>query len=360
MNMIFWQNIISPHQVDLLSELAVNHNVTLIVQSEIDEHRKKQKWSTIVDENINLIISPTMYESFQLIRKSKNAKHFFSGFLSYKLMSIAMFICIIFKKNIFLISENVEINSFKSKVIFLIRKLAVLLFKENINGIFVTGMNAKKYFLNLGFNFKQLKAFGYFVNIESRLNKSINNEKIKVIFVGRLIESKGLTLLIQAFEKVKYENEKIQLEIIGSGPIERQLKQLANSKGLLDSGLIFTNQMSREKVLDKIESSDLLVLPNIGKEGWGAVVNEALLLGVPVICTKHTGASVIIDEPKLGTVLNEITVYNLKEAILHYPVTNKKIIRDTAIEKISPKVISLYIEEILNNKDSELAPWSLH
>jgi glycosyltransferase involved in cell wall biosynthesis len=54
--------------------------------------------------------------------------------------------------------------------------------------------------------------------------------------------------------------------------------------------------------IQRLSACDLLVLPSNGKEGWGAVINEALMCGVPVVCSARCGASDLIKYPCQGEI----------------------------------------------------------
>jgi len=115
-------------------------------------------------------------------------------------------------------------------------------------------------------------------------------EKFDVIFVGRLIKDKNVSLLLNSAKDLN-----LKLCIIGDGPeksnlisLSHHLKLNASFKGFLDGD---------EEVYAYMKSSKILVLPSI-REGFGIVVLEALACGCKVITTNHknNNARFLVDE----------------------------------------------------------------
>ena len=65
---------------------------------------------------------------------------------------------------------------------------------------------------------------------------------------------------------------------------------------------------------DLFHDTDLLLLPS-RKDGWGAVVNEALMCGVPVICSDNCGAADLLREPWRGAIFKAGSVEGLRERL---------------------------------------------
>ena len=93
---------------------------------------------------------------------------------------------------------------------------------------------------------------------------------------------KGLDILLKAFAQMKYKN--CTLTIVGGGPLEQELHDLAKKLGL--KNVIFTGMISEEEKVKHIEKCDFLVLPSISKaEAFALVQIEAMAFGKPVINT---------------------------------------------------------------------------
>ncbi|XOB61855.1 glycosyltransferase family 4 protein [Campylobacterota bacterium DY0563] len=131
--------------------------------------------------------------------------------------------------------------------------------------------------------------------------KREKNEKIQIVYVGKICNAKGVPYLIKAMENVKkYEN--IELNLIGNGTSKESneiIKSIVTSKANIRYlGLVPQNEL--ESIL---RYSDILVLPSFF-EGLPLVVIEALASGAKVICTDLPGLDAFLGNElkKLGAI----------------------------------------------------------
>ena len=116
-------------------------------------------------------------------------------------------------------------------------------------------------------------------------------ETKRILFVGRLMEVKGVDVLIKAFSKF-LENDSLSdyaLDIVGDGPELDSLLHLARQEQI-EEKIVFHGSKQRNEIADFYANADLFVLPSkttaLGeKEGLGLVVLEAMMSGGPVIGT---------------------------------------------------------------------------
>ncbi len=119
-------------------------------------------------------------------------------------------------------------------------------------------------------------------------NRTIQEEKksrIRILFIGRLVWYKGCDILLKAFALLQKKHPTAcSLTIVGSGPLEQELKALAASLKL--KHVMFTGMVTEEEKMSHIEACDFLVLPSISKaEAFAVVQLEAMAFGKPVINT---------------------------------------------------------------------------
>jgi glycosyltransferase involved in cell wall biosynthesis len=120
-----------------------------------------------------------------------------------------------------------------------------------------------------------------------------------VLFVGRLIELKGVNYLIRALRIIRPDYPRLQLVVIGDGPARSQLEEeVVNSN--LESVVTFTGSLGRDLICRYYNQADIFVLPSITlheqSEGLGVVLLEAMASGVPVIGTNTGGIPDIIED----------------------------------------------------------------
>jgi len=101
-----------------------------------------------------------------------------------------------------------------------------------------------------------------------------------ILFVGRLVEDKGVKYLVRAFLEVVKEIPDAKLVIIGKGSEEKELKRLQESLGLPQ--IFFLGTVETKFMPNIYAGCDVLVLPSI-HEPFGNVVIEAMAAGRPVI-----------------------------------------------------------------------------
>ena len=110
------------------------------------------------------------------------------------------------------------------------------------------------------------------------------NHTINIGFIGTVMPSKGVQTLIQAFNKLRVKN--IKLDIYG--PIRYQqseLKQLCNG----NSNIIFHGSYKHKNVPQILSTLDIVVVPSIWPEPYGLVVQEALFANKVIIASNIGG-----------------------------------------------------------------------
>lgn len=121
---------------------------------------------------------------------------------------------------------------------------------------------------------------------ESRASDCVHKSQITILFIGRLVWYKGCNILLKAFAKMQ-EDVKLpcRLVLVGSGPLEKELKRLSASLHL--KHVLFTGMVSEDEKMKWLERCDFLVLPSVSEaEAFAVVQIEAMAFGKPVINTR--------------------------------------------------------------------------
>ena len=109
------------------------------------------------------------------------------------------------------------------------------------------------------------------------------------LFVGRLVQSKGVVDLVNAYgalpAKIRAE---VSLVFAGDGPMRAQLEPLA--RDIYPGSVFFTGFVQRDDLANYYALAECLVVPT-HSDPWGLVVNEAMACGLPVICTNVAGCA---------------------------------------------------------------------
>lgn len=112
-----------------------------------------------------------------------------------------------------------------------------------------------------------------------------------VLFVGRLIKSKGVDILLEAMRACPGE----RLTIVGDGPERRALEEAARG----NPNVSFAGMVDSVEVDRHLARAGIFVLPSL-EEGLPNVVMEAMALGVPVVATKVGGIPDLIAHGETG------------------------------------------------------------
>ena len=134
-----------------------------------------------------------------------------------------------------------------------------------------------------------------------------SRQRTRFVFVGRLVDWKAVDLLLLAFKRV-VEQVPVELEIIGDGSERTALEAQAQKLSLTKSqgqnskdephereAVCFAGWLSQVDCAQRLRSADVLVLPSLLECG-GAVVLEAMAMGIPIIATNWGGPADYLDE----------------------------------------------------------------
>lgn len=103
-------------------------------------------------------------------------------------------------------------------------------------------------------------------------------DTVKLLFVGRLVYYKGVTVLLEAMQQVTG----CELFLIGSGKLQAELQQIAAQK----ENIHFLGSLSDADLRAALQECDMLILPSVANsEAFGLVQLEAMVYGKPVINT---------------------------------------------------------------------------
>jgi len=119
-----------------------------------------------------------------------------------------------------------------------------------------------------------------------------------ILYVGMLVPSKGIEVLIRAFDRIRREHPDARLVLIGSGYAEDRFRSLVRASAL-DQAVLFIPPMSQAELATWMQGSLCLVLPSFS-EGLGRVVLEAMASSRPVVATRVGGIPELIVDGMTG------------------------------------------------------------
>lgn len=159
----------------------------------------------------------------------------------------------------------------------------------------------------------------YGAAIEAKPSAMTDNKTKQVLFVGRLVERKGVLYLIRAMAKVVKAIDATLL-IAGEGP-ERSRLEAEIDTLRLKAHVQLCGFVSNERLIELYQSCDIFVLPSIedrdgDTEGLGVVLVEALCYKKPVVASRVGGIVDIIEDGATGILVEQKSEDDLAAAIL--------------------------------------------
>lgn len=127
------------------------------------------------------------------------------------------------------------------------------------------------------------------------------NGKTVLVHVGRFHDQKNHTFLIDVFEEVHTRINDSVLLLIGTGPLQTEIKTKVDSKGLSESVMFLNNRNDVEKILC---ASDVFVFPSL-YEGLPLTLVEAQASGLPIICSDKITAETKLADHYYSLSLND-------------------------------------------------------
>lgn len=122
------------------------------------------------------------------------------------------------------------------------------------------------------------------------------DDKVRLVFVGRLTAIKGLRVLLEAFTAAHAQNPKLHLTLIGDGDDRAHLESLAAPLG---DAIHFAGFQSQEAVAQAMAGADMFVLPSFA-EGVPVVLMEAMAAARPVITSLVAGIPELVEDGVSG------------------------------------------------------------
>lgn len=135
----------------------------------------------------------------------------------------------------------------------------------------------------------------------------------ELLFVGRLVEGKGLLTLIRALPNIRAMCPAVRLTIIGDGPERERLGEAVLSSDVAAS-VLFVGALEHSALAEHFRRATLLVLPSL-QEGFGLVVVEALGCACPVVASDLPALRDLLQDGRAGRLFRAGDPEDLKEQV---------------------------------------------
>ena len=203
--------------------------------------------------------------------------------------------------------------------------------------------------MEFGYEEDKVRYLPNFINIEEY--KPNYNFKNYYIYVGRLSEEKGVINLIKAAEK----NKEYLLRVIGTGPIEGELKKYIEERNI--QNIVFDGFKIGDELKALIRNARFMVIPSIWYENNPMSVIESMALGKVVVGSNIGGIPELINNDKLLFKNNDIDsmaniireIFELTEdEVIKIGQKNRAFIEENYSKEVHYNKLMEIYEEVIN------------
>lgn len=114
-------------------------------------------------------------------------------------------------------------------------------------------------------------------------------------YVGRLVEEKGLPLLVEASAKLRNQGVRHRLSFVGDGPLRDTLRSQAEAAGL-NGGVRFTGFLEAAALDRELADLDVVVMPSVWEETAGLAAMEQMMRGGVVLAADIGGLGEVVGD----------------------------------------------------------------
>ena len=306
MKIVFVSNYLNGHQTEFCQDMYKKENIefTLLQTQQMDEERIKLGWKLDTAE-YNYFKEYAAMSDIDIEDLFETADVIILGDSKIDILKYSL------KKNVLILFYRERL--FKEKRIFSRLRFIkfwyeyVFRYRKYETAVLCASAYASADFSKIkAFNNRKFK-WGYFpqfieYDINKLMNKKQNNAIAKILWVGRLIDWKCCVDVVELAKRLKEDNIEFRLNIVGTGVLEKEIGEYIKKLNLNDC-VVLEGSCPQTQVRTYMEQSNILVITSNHKEGWGAVVNEAMNSGCTVIGSHAVGSvPFLIEHEKNGLI----------------------------------------------------------
>lgn len=372
---VCWQPVLTEHQSYTLEAMgwAARAPVTVYVDRESDAIRAAQGWSTVQSRSLNVRVLRSrgrIGEVRQIVQQHRTAVHVFGSPFEEVRMICALLAVVAARSRVYLLSEPYapiptayfgrrasNVDALKAILRPALYRLYGALLRKQVKGVFAISPLAATQYAEMGISRDRIFPFGYFVPPAQVAPSAVKTTDgtLRVVYVGSLIARKGVDILVAAARLVRAASVPIEVDIYGPGVLV--------SADLDDACVTYRGVIPFGDAQKIIGKYDALVVPS-RHDGWGVVVNEAVLAGVPVICSDRVGASAVVAKWGCGRIFRSedpTELAGILGALAGNPASLMKM-SAAAVEagrELHPTVAGQYMARVILGESAERpqCPW---
>lgn len=324
LEIVIWQTSISPHMAPLAIALArAGVAVTYIAERAVSPERHTLGWTRMEMPHVQVVVLANQGVDLELLiaKYRPNAVHLVQGLRrnGYLQKVIGLLQARGARWGVLLETvRDMGIGGFLKRLDY---RLALSWTCSSADFVLAIGKDMPNWVASRGFPANKVYPFTYFLDSASLSCKwNFASAQLKVIvvgYVGVIEPHKRVDILVSALAQLG--DPRLHLSVIGSGSLAQSLKADAILR-LGKERVKWREALPYIEVRRAMSRFDCLVLPS-DYDGWGAVVSESLISGVPAICSDACGAAEAVVASGVGGVFPRGNVDALS-GLLYQMVTN--------------------------------------
>lgn len=163
-------------------------------------------------------------------------------------------------------------------------------FQQEVDQYIALSEFSRQKFIEMGLPAEKLSVKPNFVEPDPGVGEGSGNY---ALFVGRLSREKGVTTLLEAWERL---GAQLPLKIVGDGPEAEMVEGAAERL----PGVEWLGRQPREAVMALMKEAVLLIFPSVSYETFGLTIVEAFAAGTPVVASASGTISTLIEHMRTG------------------------------------------------------------
>jgi len=363
---VFWLGEPSPHQsayIAALADLLPQERIVAVFQRRLQSERLAMGWRVPNLARLDIVMAPDAKTIATIAGREPAASvHIFGG-LRLPMMQAGLKAASRTRALVGVVSEAREDRGALGRLRILHSYLVERPYRDSVDFVLAIGRAAVRWYERCGYATPRIFPWAYVVERPELAVASRRRwPEVVISYVGRCDPDKDLDTLLRALASLR--PLVWTLQIVGDGSERRRLHALAQSLGL-GRQVRFVGVRDNAAVWSTLRESDLLVLPS-RFDGWGAVVNEALMSGTPVVCSDRCGAADLLTAHWFGETFEAGSVDALTRALRRWirkgplPEGRRAEIRAWS-QCIEGRALAHYLAAIIEHIDEAktrpLAPW---
>ena len=231
------------------------------------------------------------------------------------------------------------------------RRLLALLVKwllQGFDALLAVGEPSRQELIDIGLDERKIKVHPNWIDInvfrplnraECRADLNLKSTDFVVLFLGRLIEIKGILILLDVAKKT---NKDMKFIFVGDGPLSKTIQDEAKTNDKIS----YYGRLGDDETIKTYNAADVFVSPVLYEEGFGAVYLESIACGTPVI-SANRGCLPHFLTPEVAVLLETINAESVLKRLEFY-FENRSILEDKR------KLCRRYAERCFSEKNAKV------